>query len=146
MEEWRDDFSTRHGIHLRAALVLVSVFPDFNSERHHHRLSADGLDVIARNDRRAKCLPRDRLRMASFRNLALGISIGGLGRETLLRKRVLRGRHGGLRTNRSDRKFCRANIRWWTTVRDKRTTGRNGIRLVSKAYTKQNGYILWAYL
>src|ERR1700739_1111277 len=94
----------------------------------------------------AKCLLWDRLRMAPFRNLALGISIGGVGRETPLRKRLLRGRLGRFFTNKSDRKVCLPNLRGWSPVRDNHTTGRNGLRIVSKAYARQNGHSLWAYL
>src|SRR5690348_3145660 len=144
MEEPRDRFLRRPGIHLWAALVLVSVVPDFDFERHHDCLSTQGLDANAGGNWRAKRLLRHRRRMAPFRNVAARIPASGSGCETALWQYVLFGWYRGLRANRSDRSFCLADLRRRIAVPDDRAAGSNWLRLVPKAHAKQNGYSLWA--
>src|ERR1700739_2152877 len=142
MERRRNDFHTRGGDYLRAALVLVSVLQDFNSDWDRDFLSTARMDPLARGNGRAQRLLRNRRRMAALRNYASGIPTGKLGRATALRKRVLRGRHGRLRTSRSDRALCVADLWRRFAASTHRAAGPDGVRLISKTHAKQNGYIV----
>src|SRR5712664_3910092 len=101
MESQRNESSARGGICLRATLVLVSGVPDSDAEWHDNFVLPAGFYAVVGSYGRAQHVFGDRRGVEAVRNFAPRISSGESAPAPAFRKRILRCRHGRLRTNRS---------------------------------------------
>src|SRR6266481_5791027 len=139
MEAQRNKLRARHRICLWATLVLVSRVAHSDREWYGDNLFAEGVDDIAGGNRCAEHFPRDRRGMAAFGSYAHWISRSRLVRQEAQRQCVLRNRHGEFRGRGSNRKFRFANLRRRFAISDRGSRGRQGLRFLSEADTRQNG-------
>src|SRR6266849_4966236 len=140
MEAQRNQFHALPGICVLAVLVLVSAVPNSDTEWHSDSVPPAGLDAITGRHRRPERVFRHRCGVAAFRNYALGISSGALGRKATVRKCILRRRNGGFCASRSDREIRFANLRRWIAISTYGTAGRDRLQLVSETHPGQNGH------
>src|SRR5919109_2817770 len=146
MENRRERFRARSGIHLCTTLVLVSIGANPFFGRHNDRLLSPKLDLHARNYRLAKRVLGNECGMAALGNRASRISTGALGRQKAFWKCFLRRWNGKFRDRGSNREFRFADLRRRIAAAAFRPAGPDGICRLSKAHAKPDGHQLWIEL